>query len=1005
VPLSQIVEAVWGQDPPRYAVNVVHKHVGALRRVVEPELPRRAQGHWLLSGARGYRVAVDEHTLDLLRFRALVAQAQRRSGRAERLDLFEAALALWRGPVAEDVAGEFDVDPVIAAINRDHASVTIQAAEDALSLGRANRILPALNLAVRLNPTDEVVRALLMRSLASTGQRAAALETFESMRALLADQLGVSPGPVLADAHLDVLGDKVEVASRPRGLPTPRQLPADPVGFVGREDVVRQLASVLRAGPGAPSAGVLTGTAGVGKTTAAVHVAHALADEFPDGQLYIDLRGFDVADSALSPHDVLGRFLAALDIPPDRIPDGLDERAALYRSALAERRVLVVLDNARDSGQVLPLMPGTGPSRIIVTSRRQLRGLATGGVQVVSLDLFDHDQSERFLRSRLSGRRVDAERAAAGDLIEISGGLPLALSLLAARAVHSAGLPLSDIVAAVRNSRASLDAFVDRADPRTNARSVLSWSYASLTAGAARLFTLLAVHPASSVSIDQAAALAGLDIPATRALMDELVEANIAVERAGGRIWRHDLLRQYSSELLASAGPSARSQAEQRLYDHVTPRAVTAASVLSPGRVLLNGLPERQPSAAPEPSTESEAVAWFDDEYEMIMSLVTQAPPSGRYDSHVWQLAWALEHYLDRRGLWQESLAVHEAGLEAAQRSGDIPVRVAMRRGIARAEANLGRFAAAAHEVRLVLRALATQPDADPDLRSETHRQLSWILEQQSDLQGALSEARRALNTHPCDSREPVHAFALNAVGYYEAQLGMYEEALAHCTAALQLLEHSTHRYGLADTWSSLGLIHARAGNLGLAAHAHRRALELFHSLGVRYAEADSSFELGVIFVNAGRPACARHFLEAALQIFDELGHNRSSAVADVLARLDGRVARGRDHGAALRMVIDRHVQANLGDPNLSVATVAARFGISPRTLHKLYADGEHTFATMVRSRRLERAAARLRDAADTRSIAQIAELVGLLNPASFSRAFRREFGVSPRDMRAGARG
>jgi DNA-binding SARP family transcriptional activator/tetratricopeptide (TPR) repeat protein len=896
VPLSRVVEAVWGQDPPRYAVNVVHRHVGALRRVVEPGLPRRAQGGWLRSGAGGYRVAVEEGTLDLLRFRALVARARHRRDRAGRLDLFGEALSLWRGPAAEDIADEFGADPVIEAVNREHADAAIAGAEDALSLGQAGRILPALNLAARMNPTDEVVCALLMRCLASTGQRAAALDAFESLRVLLSDQLGVSPGPVLARAHLEVLRDEIEVPSRQqdpsmaKGLPVPRQLPADPAGFVGREKEVQQLMSVLRAGPGAPSAAALTGTAGVGKTTVAVHVAHAVAGDFPDGQLYVDLRGFD-ASPALSPHDVLGRFLAALDVPPDRIPGGLDERAALYRSALGGRRILVVLDNARDSGQVLPLLPGTGPGRAIVTSRRQLRGLAAGGAHVVPLGLFGRGQSGRFLRSRLSGGRVDAEPAAAGGLIEVSGGLPLALSLLAARAAHSAGVPLSDIAAAVRDTGTPLDAFTDRADPRTSIRSVLSWSYASLTAGAARLFTLLAVHPSPSVPADEAAALAGLDIPAARALMDELAEANIAAGHPGGRIWRHDLLRQYSAELLATADPADRDRAEGRLYEHVTPRAVAAASVLSPGRVLPHGLPERQPPAAPGPSTESEAATWFADKYEMIASLVTRAPPSGRYDAHAWQLAWALEHYLDRQGLWQELLAVHEAGLEAARRSGDVPACVAMRRGTARAQTCLGQFAAAALGVRSALRALAAWPDAPPDLVSETHRQLSWILEQQGDLRGALREARRALDTHPRDSREPVRAFALNAVGYYEALLGMHQDALAHCTAAMRLLEHTAHRYGQADTWGSLGFVHAGRGNLPQAAHAYQRALELYRSIGSRYGEAGSAFTLGLVLTQAGHPACARHFLETALQIFGELGHDQSRAVAGALARLDAGAA------------------------------------------------------------------------------------------------------------------
>ena len=451
VPLSRIVEAVWGLDPPRYAVNTVHKHVGALRRVVEPGLPRRAQGRWLRSDARGYRVAADEHTLDLLRFRALAARARQRRDPAERLDLFGAALALWRGPAGEDFAAEFGADPVIEAVNREHAGAVVAAAGDALSLGQAGRVLPALRLAAGMFPTDEVLCALLMRCLAGTGQRAAALEAFESLRVLLAGQLGVAPGPVLAGAHLDVLGSTAGAGAGRRGLPVPRQLPAAPAGFVGREQEIRELVSVLRGGPDAPPAAALTGTAGVGKTAVAVRAAHVLSGHFADGQLYIDLRGFG-AGPALSPREVLGRFLAALDVLPDRVPDGLDERAALYRSALAGRCVLVVLDNARDSGQVLPLLPGTGPSRAIVTSRRQLRGLIAGGVRAVPLDLFGPQESERFLRSRLSGPLMDAEPAAVGDLVEISGGLPLALSLLAARAAQSPGIPLSEIPAAIRRS-------------------------------------------------------------------------------------------------------------------------------------------------------------------------------------------------------------------------------------------------------------------------------------------------------------------------------------------------------------------------------------------------------------------------------------------------------------------------------------------------------------------------------------------------------------------------
>jgi tetratricopeptide (TPR) repeat protein len=553
-----------------------------------------------------------------------------------------------------------------------------------------------------------------------------------------------------------------------------------------------------------------------------------------------------------------------------------------------------MLDNAHDSGQVLPLLPGAGPSRAIITSRRQLRGLVASGAQVLPLDLLDRGESERFLRSRLRDGRVDAEPAGAGALIEISGGLPLALSLLAARSAHSASVPLSAIAAAVRSADASLDAFSDRADPRTSIRAVLSWSYASLTTDAARLFTLLAVHPSPGVPVDEAAAAAGLAIPATRALMDELVEANIAAERAGGRIWRHDLLRQYSAGLLAGAAPPARDQAERRLYEHVTSRAIAAASVLTPGRISLPGMPEGQLPVSPGPQAVSEAAGWFDDEYETIISLVTQAPPSGRYDTCAWQLARALGHYLDRRGLWRESRTVHKAGLEAARRSGNIPAGAAMRLGIARAESYLGRLACAAHETRSALRALTAWPDADPLFVSELHRELCWILDRQGDLQGALREARRALDLHPGDSRTIGRAFALNAVGFCEARLELYDEALAHCTTAAQLLEQTAHRHGEGTVWDSLGFIYARTGNLRQAARSYERAIGLFRSAGSRFEEADSSLALGLFLMNAGHPADARPFLQTAQSVFGELGLDQSGIAGDALVRLDTAKAPGR---------------------------------------------------------------------------------------------------------------
>jgi tetratricopeptide (TPR) repeat protein len=302
---------------------------------------------------------------------------------------------------------------------------------------------------------------------------------------------------------------------------------------------------------------------------------------------------------------------------------------------------------------------------------------------------------------------------------------------------------------------------------------------------------------------------------------------------------------------------------------------------------LLADMAIPRKSAAGVPASQSEAAAWFDAEYQALISLVTLARPAERRDAQVWQLAWALENYLDGRGLWHESLAVHEAGLAAAQRVHDAAAQVVMKRSIARAKSNLGWFDAAAQDLRLVLEALADQPGSGPNLLSETHRQLSWIYEQLSDLPAALGEARRALDVHPPDSRDPARAFALNAVGYYEAQLGMYDAALERCTAATDLLADSKHYYGQADALSSLGLIYSRLGRVRLSVHAYREALVLYGAIGARYAEADTCVELGRTLLQAGRPRYARRLLESALHILTELGHERWKDVAAELAGLD----------------------------------------------------------------------------------------------------------------------
>ncbi|ADI12292.1 putative AfsR family transcriptional regulator [Streptomyces bingchenggensis BCW-1] len=586
VGLSEIVDALWGEDPPGSAVNVVRRHIGILRRTLEPGLPLRAPGHWLLREAAGYRIAVDADSLDLLRFRQLREQADeaadRSPGRA--VTLLTEALALWKGPAGADVSVEIRARALLDVLDREHLAAVKELADAALRAGMTAPVLDELRKATLANPLDEPLLARLVLALAATGQRAEALETHRAAVARLADELGLTPGRELSDAHAAVLresgpaarpaaasaaasaaGSGAALGGEPAdgGLlsaiplpgvgysePRPAQLPQDLPIFSGRRAQLAKLSALL------PEEGrpldtavisVIEGMAGVGKTTLAVHWAHQVADRFPDGQFYVDLRGFDPTGTALDPGEAVRDFLCALGVPRHRVPHGLDAQTALYRSLLAGRRFLVLLDNALDTQQVRPLLPGAPGCLVIVTSRDTLTGLvADHGAHPLSLCWFDAEEGRELLAARLGAARVAAEPQAAAEIVELCAGLPLALSCVAARLAAHPGFRLSALAAELRDAHDRLDAI---ARGSAEVSTVFSWSYRALSAGAARLFRLLAGHPGPDLSAPAVAELAGLGTQESARLLAELTRAHLVAELSPGRYSVHDLLRSYAAEL------------------------------------------------------------------------------------------------------------------------------------------------------------------------------------------------------------------------------------------------------------------------------------------------------------------------------------------------------------------------------------------------------------------------------------------------------------------------
>ncbi|HZM83727.1 MAG TPA: NB-ARC domain-containing protein, partial [Candidatus Limnocylindrales bacterium] len=412
--------------------------------------------------------------------------------------------------------------------------------------------------------------------------------------------------------------------------------------FVGRSAELAALTALVdrTSEPGGTVViSAIDGTAGIGKTALAVQWAHQAADRFGDGQLYVNMRGFGPADSPMTPAEAVRVFLDALGVPPDRIPSNLDAQVGLYRSLLADRRMLVVLDNARDAAQVRPLLPGSPGGLVIVTSRNRLGPLvAAEGAEPLTLDLLTRAEAEELLARRLGDKRIASDPMAVEDVIARCARLPLALAILAARAAAHPDFPLADLATELVEVRRSLDGF-DAGDAATNVRTVLSWSYRQLSEPAARLFRLLSLHPGPDIGLPAAASLVGTDADAevddVRASLAELTRSHMVAEPASGRFGFHDLLRAYAGELVHSLDPQEdRRVATTRLLDHYLHTAYAAERLLRPQRDPI-ALDPPQPGVRLGALADlPQALAWFTTEHPALVAVVAQAENSS-YDTHV----------------------------------------------------------------------------------------------------------------------------------------------------------------------------------------------------------------------------------------------------------------------------------------------------------------------------------------------------------------------------------
>jgi len=951
--LGELLDAVWGEEQPEAAVSVLRTYVSRLRKVLEPGRDTAESPRVIVSVGDGYLVRVQEEALDLAVFEQRVAEAKKLRAGGEvsaAAELLHTALGGWQGaalaglpgPLAESERSRLDEERLAALETRLALDV---------ELGHHGEVIAELISMTRTHPLREQLCRLLMLALYRSGRQAEALEAYRRTRGILVSELGIEPGASLRDLHDRILAvdvsleadgsvaaDAHEAPDLPRQLDLshqpdlphqpepahqpdpaqrpdpqaepvlpvpvhtavrPAQLPADLPTFVGRSAELDRIRALLTKNSKASDTLVISaigGMAGIGKTTLAVHWAHEIADRFPDGQLYINLRGFGPSGLVAAPGEVIRIFLDALGVPPMRMPTGLEAQAALYRSMLAQRRVLILLDNARDADQVRPLLPGSPGCLVIVTSRNQLTGLVVGeGAHPVTLDQLTSAEAHELLARRLGTERLATEPQATDEIITRCARLPLALAIVAAYASAHPGFPLSAIAEELRDSHGSLDAFAG-GDITTDVRAVFSWSYHALSAPGASLFRLMGLHSGPDLSVSAVAALAGLTSRETRSLLGELTRAHLVIEHFRGRYTRHDLLRVYAAER-ADAEERAPEQARagDRLFAWYVHTADAAYLHLTPRRhrIPLEPLPD---GCRPlDFGTYEEALQWCETERANLVCAVRHAVDIG-HAGYAWRLPAVLWGFFYLRSHNHDWLDTASMGLAAARAAQD---RRGVAQGLADTAAALrvhGRFDEAIEHQRQAMAACRDLGDAAGRVAAVGNLGDAYL--QAGRLDKAVEYNRRALVIARLTGTGWVEGITLANLGDAYQRQGRYDEAIDCLEEALTILITGGNRWVEGVVLDILGTVHSRQDRHDEAVEYYRRALKTHRDVGNRWGEGHTLGNLGDVQLAAGERTFARDSWREALAIFAEFGHPDAEGVRERLGRLEDGPPDGGAHGA-----------------------------------------------------------------------------------------------------------
>jgi DNA-binding SARP family transcriptional activator/tetratricopeptide (TPR) repeat protein len=898
VPADDLVDVLWPVRPPPSARQSLQNYVKRLRSALGDGGRDRIVTH-----PGGYRIRVEAGELDVTRFEALVAAARAdiRAGAWERGSAGMAgALSLWRGKPLADVESE----ALAAHAAPRLAEMRLQAAEarlDAdLHLGGHQDVLPGLRELAAAHPLREQARALLMLALYRSGRQAEALAVYQDIRAVLVREIGAEPGMALRDLHqrmlaadpaldltgtLEPTGTKAPAGPGPAGpgastASGPRQLPASAAHFVGRAPELAALTALLQrtAGPG-PGRGNVTaavstigGMAGIGKTALALHWAHQVADRFPDGQLYVNLRGFGPA-APMAPADALRGFLDALRDPGKPVPADADAQEAMYRSLTADRRILIVLDNARDEEQVRPLLPGSASCLTLITSRSQLAGLITTNSAIpLRLALLTGTEARELLSHRLGQERLAAEPAATDQFVATCTGLPLALCIAAARAALAPGFPLAALAEQI--SWPGLDA-LSGGDPYADLRNVFSWSYQRLRPDTARLFRCLSLFPGPDVSATAAAAIT----PPGRAgaLLAELTSAHLLDEYVLGRFRLHDLLARYADECSRQEDTdAARREVTERVLTWYTAAAIAATRVVAPGRPTI---PEAdQPDPVPAGlATRAGALRWLESERRNLVAAVEVAARSG-FDRAAVTLTLTLLTLFTLRTHFHDRLTTHLSGIEAARRMGDRDAEANLCTSISVAYVGLGR---PAEGIDGLHRALAIwQSQGDLTRQAAVRIYLGTAYSALGRTADALSECEKAAALIPERGNGRVECVVLSNLGWFYQELARPEDALSCYLRAYPLVETMSDGPLAGTIRANLASVYLQLGRTDDAIEAAAAAIDAAKRWGPLVELANAHRVRGDALNRTSNHTDARSHWRSALAIYQELGDPRAEDMA-----------------------------------------------------------------------------------------------------------------------------